>query len=176
MIADGIAQQGHREIVQGRRHHATHLPRCTGPAFGIDKTVVDWKEVAVIEKVVWSKPFCRLIHFVRDLPTRRRADPRLLIVAPMSGHYATLLRGTVEALLPHADVYITDWADARMVPLSDGAIAAAETPALRSLRAKVAELADALDSGSSGVTPVRVQVPSFALTVPARPVHLRRRK
>jgi len=90
------------------------------PAFGIDKTVVDWKEVAVVEKVVWSKPFCKLIHFVRDLPARRRSDPRLLIVAPMSGHYATLLRGTVEAMLPHADVYITDWADARMVPLSEG--------------------------------------------------------
>jgi poly(3-hydroxybutyrate) depolymerase len=90
------------------------------PAFGIDKTVIDFKPVAVVEQVTWSKPFCNLIHFVRDLPSRRRADPKLLIVAPMSGHYATLLRGTVEAMLPHSDVYITDWTDARMVPVSEG--------------------------------------------------------
>ncbi|MDQ6434223.1 polyhydroxyalkanoate depolymerase [Mesorhizobium sp. LHD-90] len=90
------------------------------PSFNIDKTVVDWKQVAVAEKVVWSRPFCNLIHFVRDLPARRRSDPKLLIVAPMSGHYATLLRGTVDAMLPHADVYITDWADARMVPVTAG--------------------------------------------------------
>ncbi|HEV2505928.1 MAG TPA: polyhydroxyalkanoate depolymerase [Mesorhizobium sp.] len=90
------------------------------PAFGLDKTVVDWKSVPVTERVVWSKPFCNLIHFQRQLPAGRRSDPKLLIVAPMSGHYATLLRGTVEAMLPHAEVYITDWVDARMVPLSAG--------------------------------------------------------
>ncbi|HEY6633470.1 MAG TPA: polyhydroxyalkanoate depolymerase [Rhizobiaceae bacterium] len=91
------------------------------PVFGLTKTVVDWKPVAVKERVVWSRPFCNLIHFERDLPAGRRADPKLLIVAPMSGHYATLLRGTVEAMLPHAEVYITDWADARMVPVEEGA-------------------------------------------------------
>jgi poly(3-hydroxybutyrate) depolymerase len=90
------------------------------PAFGLTKTVVDWKPVAVKERVVWSRPFCNLIRFERDLPAGRRADPKLLIVAPMSGHYATLLRGTVEAMLPYADVYITDWADARMVPVDEG--------------------------------------------------------
>jgi len=90
------------------------------PAFGLTKTVVDWKTVAVKERVVWSRPFCNLIRFERDLPAERRADPKLLIVAPMSGHYATLLRGTVEAMLPHADVYITDWTDARMVPVGEG--------------------------------------------------------
>ena len=90
------------------------------PAFGLDKTMVDWKTVPVTERVVWSKPFCNLIHFQRDVPSGRRTDPKLLIVAPMSGHYATLLRGTVEAMLPHAEVYITDWVDARMVPLSAG--------------------------------------------------------
>jgi poly(3-hydroxybutyrate) depolymerase len=74
----------------------------------------------VKERVVWSRPFCNLIRFERDLPAERRADPKLLIVAPMSGHYATLLRGTVEAMLPYADVYITDWADARMVPVGEG--------------------------------------------------------
>jgi poly(3-hydroxybutyrate) depolymerase len=90
------------------------------PSFGLEETVIDWKPVALAEKIVWSRPFCNLVHFVRDLPARRRTDPKLLIVAPMSGHYATLLRGTVEALLPHADIYITDWSDARMVPLTAG--------------------------------------------------------
>jgi poly(3-hydroxybutyrate) depolymerase len=90
------------------------------PAFGITSTTVDWKSVPVVERVVWSRPFCNLIRFERALPTSRPADRKLLIVAPMSGHYATLLRGTVEAMLPHADVYITDWVDARMVPVTAG--------------------------------------------------------
>ncbi len=90
------------------------------PRFELAETVVDWKAVPVTEKIVWSRPFCNLIHFERGVPARRRPDPKLLIAAPMSGHYATLLRGTVEALMPHADVYITDWTDARMVPVSEG--------------------------------------------------------
>ncbi len=90
------------------------------PRFGLAETIVDWKTVPVTEKIVWSRPFCDLIHFERAVPARRRPDPKLLIVAPMSGHYATLLRGTVEAMMPHADVYITDWTDARMVPVSEG--------------------------------------------------------
>ncbi|MDR6103746.1 poly(3-hydroxybutyrate) depolymerase [Agrobacterium larrymoorei] len=90
------------------------------PEFGISKTVIDGKITAVSEEVVWSKPFCRLIHFNRSLPEHRPADPKILLVAPMSGHYATLLRGTVEALLSHADIYITDWIDARTVPLTEG--------------------------------------------------------
>ncbi len=90
------------------------------PRFDLPQTVVDWKTVPVTEKIVWSRPFCNLLHFERALPAARRPDPKLLIVAPMSGHYATLLRGTVEAMLPRADVYITDWTDARMVPVSEG--------------------------------------------------------
>ena len=90
------------------------------PNFNLPTTKVDFAEVAMTEKVVWSRPFANLIHFQRDLPAGRRPDPKLLIVAPMSGHYATLLRGTVEAMSQHAEVYITDWVDARMVPLSDG--------------------------------------------------------
>ena len=90
------------------------------PRFDLTSTVVDWKSVAVTEEIVWSRPFCNLIHFRRELPASRGRDRKLLIVAPMSGHYATLLRGTVEAMLPHADVYVTDWTDARMVPLVDG--------------------------------------------------------
>ncbi|RWI90222.1 polyhydroxyalkanoate depolymerase [Mesorhizobium sp.] len=90
------------------------------PEFGLTKAVVDWKSVDAAERTVWSKPFCNLVRFERRIPAGRKPDPKLLIVAPMSGHYATLLRGTVEAMLPHADVHITDWVDARMVPLSQG--------------------------------------------------------
>ena len=85
------------------------------PRFGLAETTIDGRSVSVTEEVVWQKPFCRIIRFKRDLPTGT-VQPRLLIVAPMSGHYATLLRGTVTAFLPHYDVYITDWTNARMVP------------------------------------------------------------
>jgi poly(3-hydroxybutyrate) depolymerase len=94
--------------------------RYAKPAFGLSETVVDGKQVAVTEEVVWSGPFCDLLHFSRDLPPSRPLGQKILLVAPMSGHYATLLRGTVEALLPHADLYITDWIDARMVPVTEG--------------------------------------------------------
>ena len=90
------------------------------PVFGLADTTVDGRKIPVTERIVWKRPFCGLIHFERELPAGRAPDPKILMVAPMSGHYATLLRGTVEALLPHADVYITDWADARTVPMSDG--------------------------------------------------------
>ena len=94
--------------------------RYSKPSFGIDTTEVDGIAVDVFEKTVWSRPFCNLLHFERVLPEGRKHGPKILIVAPMSGHYATLLRGTVQSLLPFADVYITDWADARMVPVTDG--------------------------------------------------------
>lgn len=90
------------------------------PQFDLPTTRIGGRDIPVHERVVWKKPFCDLLHFERVLPPNHRQDPKLLIVAPMSGHYATLLRGTVEALLPHAEIYITDWIDARMVPLSDG--------------------------------------------------------
>jgi len=90
------------------------------PAFGLTETIVDGRPVAVTEKVVWRKPFCSLLHFRRELPAGRAPDPKVLIVAPLSGHYATLLRGTVAAMLPEHEVYITDWQDARMVPLAAG--------------------------------------------------------
>lgn len=89
------------------------------PDFGLKETIVGDSKVAVREEIVWSRAFCNLLHFARKTPSGHR-DPRILIVAPMSGHYATLLRGTVEALLPSADIYITDWVDARMVPMTDG--------------------------------------------------------
>jgi len=90
------------------------------PSFDLPHTVIGETKVAIREEVVWARPFCDLLHFSRNLPSGHAPDPRILIVAPMSGHYATLLRGTVEALLPSADVYITDWIDARMVPITDG--------------------------------------------------------
>ncbi|NDW05410.1 polyhydroxyalkanoate depolymerase [Jiella sp. 40Bstr34] len=90
------------------------------PEFGLDETTIRGQRVPVVDKPVWSKPFCDLLHFERALPKGHGKDPRILVVAPMSGHYATLLRGTVEALLPYAEVYITDWKDARTVPLSSG--------------------------------------------------------
>jgi len=89
--------------------------RYSKPGFGVNKAVVSGKDVAVQERVVWERPFCRLLHFQRDVKLSR-PQPRLMIVAPLSGHYATLLRGTVEAFLPSHEVYITDWTDARMVP------------------------------------------------------------
>jgi poly(3-hydroxybutyrate) depolymerase len=91
------------------------------PGFGITETVVKGSQVPVSEEIVWRKPFCRLIHFRKQLPNGiEPTEPRLLIVAPLSGHFATLLRGTVQGLLPFADIYITDWADARTVPVVAG--------------------------------------------------------
>ena len=89
------------------------------PAFGLPSTLVGGERIAVREDIVWEKPFCKLIRFVRETE-RPLNQPKFLIVAPMSGHYATLLRGTVEAFLPHFDIYITDWTDARDVPLAAG--------------------------------------------------------
>ncbi len=90
------------------------------PAWNIHATEVDGRSVRVRIETVLTKPFCQLIHFARELPAQRPSDPRILIVAPMSGHHATLLRDTVRTLLPAHDVYITDWIDARMVPVSKG--------------------------------------------------------
>src|SRR6476661_5743852 len=87
------------------------------PEFGIDSVKVGRKQVRVDEQILLRKPFGQLKHFARDGIEQGRP---LLIVAPMSGHYATLLRGTVARLLPSFDVYITDWRDAKCVPLSDG--------------------------------------------------------
>src|SRR5882757_7203085 len=91
------------------------------PEWDIESTLVGGERVPVEPSVVWQRPFCRLVHFERSIEHMpRRPQPRMLIVAPMSGHHATLLRGTVEAFLPNHDVYITDWVDARTVPVSEG--------------------------------------------------------
>ena len=89
------------------------------PEFGLKRTTVRRQEGRRShEEIVLREPFGQLKHFVRE--GAPRSDPKLLIVAPMSGHYATLLRGTVERMLPNHDVYITDWRDAKAVPLSEG--------------------------------------------------------
>ena len=93
------------------------------PEFGLRSTTVDGKEVPIVEEVLETKPFCRLLHFKRVWPNgmaKRPADPKVLIVAPLSGHHATLLRDTVRALLPDHDICITDWTDARLVPIAAG--------------------------------------------------------
>ena len=96
--------------------------RYNKPSFGLSSTLIDGKRVPVTESVVWSRQFCNLLHFKREFGAADAApQPKLLIVAPMSGHHATLLRGTVDAFLPFYDVYITDWIDARRMPLSAGA-------------------------------------------------------
>lgn len=93
------------------------------PEFGIKQAVVNGKPVHIDERVVESKPFCKLLHFRKDLSQKELKalkQPTVLLVAPLSGHHATLLRDTVQALLSEHDVYITDWIDARLVPLSEG--------------------------------------------------------
>lgn len=95
------------------------------PAWDLATTLVEGASVAVTPKPAWASPWCTMLHFERDADAMRKArgartDPTVLIVAPMSGHYATLLRGTVEAFLPEHEVYITDWADARQVPVLSG--------------------------------------------------------
>jgi len=95
------------------------------PAWGLEVVTVNDRPLRTTETVVWSSPWCRLLRFERD-----RADlkalkkpldaPAVLIVAPLSGHYATLLRGTVEGFLQDHDVYVTDWINARNVPMLEG--------------------------------------------------------
>jgi poly(3-hydroxybutyrate) depolymerase len=109
--------QAGRTIAAGAEVFERVTRRFGEPEWGLNTTEIDGKKVDVMEETIVEKPFCQLLHFKRAV---KRKDPRVLVVAPMSGHYATLLRGTVEALLPHHDVYITDWTDARQVPLNDG--------------------------------------------------------
>jgi poly(3-hydroxybutyrate) depolymerase len=87
------------------------------PEFGIEEVKVGRRLVAVEEEIVLAKPFGDLLHFAKE---GAEDQPRLLVVAPMSGHFSTLLRGTVERLLPGHDVFITDWRDAKTVPLDEG--------------------------------------------------------
>jgi poly(3-hydroxybutyrate) depolymerase len=91
-----------------------HYPK---PPFGLASTEIEERTVAVREVPVLTTPFCNLIRFERDAV---RHDPKVLVVAPLSGHHASLLRDTVSRLLPEHDVYVTDWIDARLIPLAAG--------------------------------------------------------
>jgi poly(3-hydroxybutyrate) depolymerase len=113
-----LAYTPYGRVMAAGFHVFEHATRRFGkPKFELEETVIDGAPVAVTERICHRRTFGQLKHFERDA---ERDDPRLLIVAPMSGHYATLLRGTVEAMLPGHDVYITDWRDARNVALHEG--------------------------------------------------------
>ncbi|MDB5774530.1 MAG: esterase [Herbaspirillum sp.] len=93
------------------------------PEFNITETRIGEERVGIDEVIAVDKPFCHLIHFKKAMPAKQLAalkQPKVLLVAPLSGHHATLLRDTVRSLLPDHDVYITDWVDARMVPIEAG--------------------------------------------------------
>lgn len=108
-----------KSIVAGLDVVESATQRRPKPAWGIDSVVVGEREVAVEPRVDMELPFCRLMHFAKQGP--RALQPRVLVAAPMSGHHATLLRGTVRALLAEHDVWVTDWTDARDVPTEAGA-------------------------------------------------------
>ena len=93
------------------------------PQFEINSVTINGKDVAILESSVTDKAFCKLLHFKKDLPPKELSklkQAKVLLVAPLSGHHSTLLRDTVRSLLPQHDVYVTDWTDARTVPLSEG--------------------------------------------------------
>lgn len=106
-----------RAVAAGAELFERSTRRYGKPEWRLQQTWIDGREVGVQVNTVLERPFCDLLHFRRDVP---RSDPRVLVVAPMSGHYATLLRDTVAALLPDHDVYITDWQNAAEVPLEHG--------------------------------------------------------
>jgi len=105
VVAAGLGVFAHASAQRGK------------PDFGFESVTVGRKEDAIEEQIALRKPFGQLKHFAK---AGVKNQPPLLIVAPMSGHYATLLRGTVERLLPRQDVFITDWRDAKLVPLREG--------------------------------------------------------
>ena len=120
-----------KETELGRRLFANtdlfaNLTRRYGkPKWRIDTVEIDGHPVRVRATEVWSSPWCKLTHFARDMSDMRKAgrrslEPAVLIAAPLSGHYATLLRGTVEGFLQDHEVYITEWSNARDVPVLEG--------------------------------------------------------
>ncbi|MET0334447.1 MAG: polyhydroxyalkanoate depolymerase [Rhizobacter sp.] len=111
---------GHRKLAAAfeviKLGEVTHMR----PPFGIASAMVKGEPVPVTEEATHVTPFGTLLHFKKALPASVSPQPRVLVVAPMSGHFATLLRDTVETMLPDHDVYITDWHNAREVPLMHG--------------------------------------------------------
>lgn len=127
---DAFEDHGHatvftRPALAGLKVTESLTRRYGKPKWSLPSTIVNDMEIPVTVETVMEKPFGSLMHFRRDPEALRAAgkiepDPRVLIVAPMSGHFATLLRSTVQAMLPDHEVYITDWADARNVPIFVG--------------------------------------------------------
>lgn len=114
-----------RRLFAGADLFANLTRRYGKPAWNIDTVAIDGQPVRVRPTEVWRSPWVKLTHFARDVADMRRAgrrelEPAVLIVAPLSGHYATLLRGTVEAFLQDHDVFITEWQNARNVPVLEG--------------------------------------------------------
>jgi poly(3-hydroxybutyrate) depolymerase len=114
-----------RRLYAGADVFANLTRRYGKPAWGIDSVEIDGHPVRVRVTEEWSSPWCKLTHFARDMADMRKAgrrelEPAVLIAAPLSGHYATLLRGTVEAFLQDHEVYITEWTNARDVPVMEG--------------------------------------------------------
>ncbi len=110
---DGFRSRFFAMLEMVARFRLTH----TRPDFAIPFVKVGNRDVPVTVETALDMPFGKLLHFAKDIDS---AQPKVLVVAPLSGHFATLLRGTVETLLRDHDVYITDWTNARDVPLSEG--------------------------------------------------------
>jgi poly(3-hydroxybutyrate) depolymerase len=124
LSADWLGGNGRMREIGGMRRVAAALDLLARagtthvrPPFGIGSVLMGNREVAVREEVAFTTPFASLLRFAKEGADRQ---PKLLVVAPMSGHFATLLRGTVRTLLPEHDVYITDWHNARDIPLRHG--------------------------------------------------------
>jgi poly(3-hydroxybutyrate) depolymerase len=110
-----------KQVAAGAELFERTTRRYAQPEWGIESVLVGGERVPVEIECVWEQSFCRLLHFKRVFThPLKKPQPKLLIVAPMSGHYATLLRGTVEAFLPQHEVYITEWVNARQVPMAAG--------------------------------------------------------
>jgi poly(3-hydroxybutyrate) depolymerase len=113
-----------RSLYAGADLFANLTRRYGKPDWRIDQVTIAGRPVRVRPTEVWSSPWVKLTHFARDMADMRKAgrrelEPAVLIVAPLSGHYATLLRGTVEAFLPDHEVFITEWTNARDVPIAE---------------------------------------------------------
>ncbi|EDP61834.1 hypothetical protein BAL199_23617 [alpha proteobacterium BAL199] len=104
-----------QQILAGTEVFERATRRYGKPEWGLPTTVIDGKTVSITEDAVIKRTYCHLLHFKRQIS---REDPKVLVVAPLSGHFATLLRGTVEAMLPDHDVYVTDWQDCRAIPVN----------------------------------------------------------
>jgi len=110
-----------KQMAAGAEVYERAIRRYAKPEWRISSALVGGERVPVEIKSIWERPFCRLLHFERQFThPLRYVQPKVVLVAPMSGHFATLLRGTIEAFLPNHDVYITEWVDARTVPLAEG--------------------------------------------------------